>query len=122
VLAGALADMRAVRVSGGSFRLAISLALAVTILLQATTSTTAWEVLGFRHGAKIAQVYGAYMWGELLLLASTVWLLRRREPAPLACSGSTQLSFSNAEQGRRVEMVARSFHRASASKKRKKAV
>jgi hypothetical protein len=53
--------------------------LAVVFLLMASTSTTLVEFFD----AKLAQVYGAYVWAYLVLIASLVVLLRRDEPAGL---------------------------------------
>ena len=50
--------------------------VAVVVVQMASTSTSLWQPFGFRHGAKLAQTYGAYVWAYLLLLGSLVWLLR----------------------------------------------
>jgi hypothetical protein len=42
---------------------------------MASTSTSLWEPFGFRLGAKLAQVYGAYVWADLILLALLVFVL-----------------------------------------------
>ena len=56
--------------------------LVIAELSMAATSTSLWEkVAGYRLGAKLAQVYGTYVWAYLLLLAALVVLLaleRRR--------------------------------------------
>jgi hypothetical protein len=51
--------------------------LAFSALLIASTSTTLWQPVGFTQGAKLAQVYGAYVWANLLLLGTAVLLLSR---------------------------------------------
>jgi hypothetical protein len=50
--------------------------LVLAVALMTTTSTSLWDKpFGFRLGAKLAQVYGAYVWAELALLAAVVvWL------------------------------------------------
>jgi len=48
--------------------------LAAVALLMAATSTS---LPGWRDSAKLAQVYGAYVWAYLLLLSALVILLRR---------------------------------------------
>jgi hypothetical protein len=50
--------------------------LAVVFLLMASTSTSLWE----SFDAKMAQVYGAYVWADVVLVAMLVVLLRRGEP------------------------------------------
>jgi alpha-1,2-mannosyltransferase len=48
-------------------------------LLMSATSTSLWHYLGdWRMGAKYAQVYGAYVWAYLLLLAGVAWVIRQR--------------------------------------------
>ncbi len=49
--------------------------MAVAQLLMAATSTSLWQPFGYRLGAKMAQVYGAYTWAELILLAALVSIL-----------------------------------------------
>jgi hypothetical protein len=51
--------------------------LAVVVVLMATTSTSLLEP--FDGAAKLAQVYGAYVWAFLVLVAALVVVLRRRE-------------------------------------------
>jgi hypothetical protein len=60
--------------------------LALTVLLMTTTSTSLMDALG-GESAKMAQVYGAYVWAYLVLMAALVVLLRRtlvdmEEPQP----------------------------------------
>jgi len=50
--------------------------LAAVALLMAATSTS---LPGWRDSAKQAQVYGAYVWAYLILLAALVAILRRRD-------------------------------------------
>jgi hypothetical protein len=71
----------ALRLAPG-WRWSLSGVVAASVLVMATTSTSLWEVFGYRHGAKLAQAYGAYVWAELLLLTALVALLRKhRTPA-----------------------------------------
>jgi alpha-1,2-mannosyltransferase len=56
--------------------------LVVVTLLMTLTGTGVVESL--ERAAKIAQVYGAYVWGYLLLIAALVVLLRYGEPLDLA--------------------------------------
>jgi hypothetical protein len=49
--------------------------LAGVVLLMALTSTSLWP------GAKLAQVYGAYVWAYLLLVAALAVVLRQQEPS-----------------------------------------
>jgi alpha-1,2-mannosyltransferase len=56
--------------------------LAAVVLLMSTTSTGLLEALD--RAAKLAQVYGAYVWSYLLLMAALVVLLKRGEPAAAA--------------------------------------
>lgn len=51
--------------------------IAASLLVMATTSTTLWEPFGYKLGAKMAQVYGAFVWAELILVAALVVLLWR---------------------------------------------
>jgi hypothetical protein len=52
--------------------------LAVVLLLMTSTSTTGiWDVID--EVAKRAQVYGAYLWAHLVLVAALVVILRRGE-------------------------------------------
>ena len=45
-------------------------------LIMATTSTSLWETLAqYKMGAKLAQVYGAYVWAYFILLGSTTIIL-----------------------------------------------
>jgi len=54
----------------------------VAVVLISSTSTTLWELLGDKRGAKLAQVYGGYTWAQLLLVVAVVALLRKhRGPA-----------------------------------------
>jgi hypothetical protein len=50
--------------------------LALTVLLMTTTSTSLLDALG-GESAKMAQVYGAYVWSYLVLIAALVVLLRQ---------------------------------------------
>lgn len=68
--------------------------LAAVALLMASTSTS---LPGWRDSAKLAQVYGAYAWACLLLLAALVALLRRRDgdertPNPAAVTEHLRIS------------------------------
>lgn len=54
--------------------------LATVALLMASTSTSLLESMG--GGAKIAQVYGAYVWGYLVLIAALLLVLAQATPAP----------------------------------------
>jgi hypothetical protein len=54
--------------------------LAAVFLLMASTSTSLLDALD--GAAKLAQVYGAYVWAYLLLVAALVTLLRR-DPSPV---------------------------------------
>jgi alpha-1,2-mannosyltransferase len=55
--------------------------LAAVLLLMTSTSTNGiWEVID--EAAKRAQVYGAYVWAYLVLVAALVVILRRREAIP----------------------------------------
>jgi hypothetical protein len=60
--------------------------LAVVVLLMTTTSTGL--VGSLERAAKLAQVYGAYVWAYLLLMAALVVLLRRGEPAESAAEAA----------------------------------
>jgi hypothetical protein len=52
------------------------LTLLAAELFMAATSTSLWEkVVGYRLGAKLAQVYGTYVWAYLLFLVALVALL-----------------------------------------------
>lgn len=51
--------------------------LAAVMLLMASTSTSLLD--GLDGAAKLAQVYGAYVWAYFILIAALVVLLRRRE-------------------------------------------
>src|SRR5207302_1513294 len=54
--------------------------LVLVMLLISSTSTSLLD--GLDHAAKMAQVYGAYVWAYLVLVAALVVLLRRPdEPA-----------------------------------------
>src|SRR5205823_14737604 len=55
--------------------------LAAVVLLMTTTSTGLVEDL--ERTAKLAQVYGAYVWAYLLLVAALVVLLRQRAAEPV---------------------------------------
>jgi hypothetical protein len=56
--------------------------LILAVLLMTSTSTSGiWEVVD--DAAKKAQVYGAYVWAHLVLVATFVVILRRREPVVL---------------------------------------
>lgn len=58
-------------------RLLLAATLAASFLLMSTTSTSLTSGLGLgKQAAKLAQVYGAYVWAELLLLAATVLVLQ----------------------------------------------
>lgn len=66
-------------------RFMLGVVLAGSFLLMSTTSTSLTSGLGLgKHAAKLAQVYGAYVWAELLLLAATVFVLRRHLSRPTA--------------------------------------
>jgi alpha-1,2-mannosyltransferase len=52
--------------------------LTAVTLLMASTSTS---LFGWDNVAKLAQVYGAYVWSYMLLLAALVAVLRRSDPA-----------------------------------------
>jgi hypothetical protein len=58
--------------------------LVCVVLLMTTTSTGMLE----RSAAKMAQVYGAYVWCYLLLLAALGSLLIRREGTPTECAAA----------------------------------
>jgi hypothetical protein len=49
--------------------------MAAATILMASTSTSLWDLFGNRLGAKMAQVYGGYVWAELVLLAAVLALL-----------------------------------------------
>jgi hypothetical protein len=49
--------------------------MAAATVLMASTSTSLWDLFGNRLGAKMAQVYGGYVWAELVLLAAVLALL-----------------------------------------------
>jgi hypothetical protein len=51
--------------------------LAAATVAMTATSTTFWELFGNRMGAKLAQVYGAYVWAEMILLAALVAILAK---------------------------------------------
>jgi hypothetical protein len=53
--------------------------LGLVVLLMTTTSTGLLDHL--ERAAKLAQVYGAYIWAYLLLMAALIVLLKRGEPA-----------------------------------------
>ena len=53
--------------------------LVAATLLMATTSTSLFDLLGGEETAKLAQVYGAYVWAYLVLATALVVLLRRPE-------------------------------------------
>jgi len=61
----------------------VLLCLGLAALLMASTSTTLWAPLGWKQGAKLAQVYGAYVGAYLVLLGGLAFLLAtaRHEPA-----------------------------------------
>lgn len=63
---------------GKRMRAWIIATLAAVALLMLTTSTSLFE--GWEGAAKMAQVYGAYVWAYLLLIAALVGLLNRGEP------------------------------------------
>jgi hypothetical protein len=52
--------------------------LVVSMILMATTSTSLLQPLD--NAAKLAQVYGAYLWSNLVLLVALFVLLRQPEP------------------------------------------
>jgi hypothetical protein len=62
--------------------------LAAAELAMAATSTSLWQVVGYRAGAKLAQVYGAYVWAYLILLAALVVLLGAWRRSPGSRSGT----------------------------------
>jgi len=73
--------LTAFRASSG-WRLFLVGTIAVAVVLISSTSTTLWELLGDKRGAKLAQVYGGYTWAQLLLVVAVVALLRKhRGPA-----------------------------------------
>jgi hypothetical protein len=84
---GVLAYALATRPLDRSLRYLLGGSLALSVLLMATTSTS---FPGWRDSAKIAQVYGAYVWTYLILMAALVTLLRRNEPKPAALEMSTR--------------------------------
>jgi hypothetical protein len=53
-------------------------ALAASAVLHAASGSA---VLGER-GSDLAEAYGAYLWGGLVLFAAVGWLLRAPRPAP----------------------------------------
>src|SRR5438876_10301938 len=61
--------------------------LVAVTLLMASTSTSLLQPLDY--AAKLAQVYGAYVWANLVLVAAIVVLLRRPEDAVASASGCT---------------------------------
>jgi hypothetical protein len=62
--------------SRASWRWCLLLTLLAAELFMAATSTSLWEkVVGYRLGAKLAQVYGTYVWAYLLFLVALVALL-----------------------------------------------
>ena len=59
--------------------------IAAAELLMALTSTTLWEFpFDYRIGAKLAQVYGAYVWADLLLLVALTLVRRQFAGAQVA--------------------------------------
>ena len=69
--------------------------LAVVLLLMTSTGTSGvWDLLD--EAAKRAQVYGAYVWANLVLVAALVVLLRRKEAAlPIVRSRPTSETVSS---------------------------
>jgi hypothetical protein len=67
--------------------------LAAVVLLMSTTSTSLLE-----GAAKLAQVYGAYVWAYFLLAAALAVLLKR--PGPGAAARGTVPAEANAEETR----------------------
>lgn len=66
-------------------RLGFAAVLAGSVLLMATASTSLWEGLGdFKHGAKLAQVYGVYVWTYLLLIGAVAAAIRQKARRPRA--------------------------------------
>jgi hypothetical protein len=55
----------------------VASAIGLTMLLMASTSTSLWSPFGFTHGAKLAQVYGAYVGAYVVLLVAMVAVIPR---------------------------------------------
>lgn len=67
----------AYRWRSGGWRAYLLGSLVVSQLFMASTSTELWEqLLGYRAGAKLAQVYGGYVWAYVVLLTALAVLLR----------------------------------------------
>jgi alpha-1,2-mannosyltransferase len=64
--------------------------LVAVVLLMASTSTSLLEA--WDGAAKMAQVYGAYVWAALILVAALVVLLRKTEDGGPGAHSSTQPS------------------------------
>jgi len=74
---------------GRQLRVYLIASLVAVAVLMATTSTT---LVWVDHAAKMAQVYGAYVWANLILVTALVVILRRLEvPTTAAVSPSQPL-------------------------------
>ncbi|MER3415100.1 MAG: hypothetical protein C4297_02680 [Gemmataceae bacterium] len=82
-------------------RMALIGCLIAALAVMSTTSTSVWEALGNRFYAKLAQVYGAYVWAELLLLGAIVTVLKKPWTWP-----GTAIEYYRSEQGQVEERAA----------------
>jgi len=70
--------------------------LSAVLLLITSTSTTGIRALEFLDDAgKQAQIYGAYVWANLVLVAALVVLLRRQEVAPVRQGRAAQTAIAD---------------------------
>jgi alpha-1,2-mannosyltransferase len=64
--------------------------IVVAEFLMALTSTSLWGGdLGYPMGAKLAQVYGAYVWADLFLLAALIYVRRQFGPVVAETTSET---------------------------------
>jgi len=82
-------------------RMALIGCFIAALAVMSTTSTSVWEALGNRFYAKLAQVYGAYVWAELLLLGAIVTVLKKPWTWP-----GTAIEYYRSEQGQVEERAA----------------
>ena len=82
---------------GPRLRAALIGALGLTMLLMATTSTSLLDLFDRWECAKLAQVYGAFVWAYLILLVSLVVLLRyrRTEDETLPAAAPKEQTFTS---------------------------
>jgi hypothetical protein len=73
--------------------------IAAVVLLISSTSTALWELFDAKMGAKLAQVYGGYVWAHLLMVLALVLLLRkhRAEDGAAGCGSAALGSWPRRE-------------------------